>query len=46
MKPVFCLFCWDVSCGEVAGIIQYQVLPCTGCFITRPLVNFDENLMH
>ena len=46
MKPIFCLFHWDISCEEDSGIIQSQVLPCMDSFITRALVNFDENLTH
>ena len=43
---ILSLFCWDLNCGEVLGIIQFQVLPEIGCFITRVLVNFDDNLTH
>lgn len=46
MKPIFCLFYWDINCEEVSVIIQFQVLPCMDCFITRALANFDENLTH
>ena len=46
MNPIFCLFHWDINCEEVSDIIQSQVLPCMDCFITRALVNYDENVMH
>jgi hypothetical protein len=36
------VFCWDVTCGEVLGIIQSQVVVWMVGFITRILVNFDE----
>jgi hypothetical protein len=36
----------DISCGEFLGIIQSQAIPWMGGFITRVLVNFDENLTH
>jgi hypothetical protein len=31
---ILSVFRWDVSNGEVLGILQSQVLPCKGCFIT------------
>ena len=37
---VLCLFHLDVSCGEMLGLIQSQVFPWVGCFITRLLINF------
>ena len=43
---ILSVYCWDVSCSEVLGIIQSQVVSWMGGFITRVLVNFDENLMH
>ena len=46
MKSIFCLFYLDINCEEVSCINQFQVLPCMDCFITRAMVNFDENLMH
>ena len=43
---VLSVFRWDVSCGEFLGIIQSQVVPWTGGFIIRVLVNSDDNLTH
>ena len=40
------MFRWDVSCGEVLGIIKTHVLHWMGCFITRLLINCNENLTH
>ena len=43
---ILSVFRWDVSHGEVLGIIQFHVLPRMGCFIIGVLVNFVENLTH
>ena len=35
---VLCLFHLDVRCGEILGLIQFQVFPSMGCLITRLLI--------
>ena len=40
---ILSVFRWDVSCGEVLGKIQSQVVPWMGGFIIIVLENLDEN---
>jgi len=40
------VFRWDVSCSEVLGIVQSQVVPWMVWIITRVLVKFYGNLTY